>query len=486
MTESRAIARPGSGAESDAGSHREVLSPEQREASQADPQRVTLRPSAYTLSDVEEDGGAPRTGAKPLIVSALILILVFFGGGLYWAATAPLSSAAIAPGVVTVAGNRKTIQHLEGGIVQDILVQEGDQVSAGQPLIELDDTKARAVLTPLRGQYYAALALRARLTAEWEDHDTIDFPEPLLARAGEPAVAQIMARQQDVFESRRETLQSKIAVTEQQIKQLEQRIEGYHGQIETQLRQLALLERELGSLRALSEKGLVRQSRLLALQRDQAELEGAILNNETQIATSRQNAEEVRMRTLELRNERSSEVAESLRAVEDRLAELQEALLAAEDVMRRTTIAAPIDGRIVDLKVHTVGGVILPGRPLMDIVPTDDKLIIDAKVDPKDRDVVRTGLLAEVRFTAFSKRTAVPVKATVLSVSADRLEDKQTGLHYYLARIELLEDPSKALGGASIHPGMQSEVMIVTGQRTALSYILRPVTRSLNRALKDQ
>ena len=205
MTESRAIARPGSGAESDAGSHREVLSPEQREASQADPQRVTLRPSAYTLSDVEEDGGAPRTGAKPLIVSALILILVFFGGGLYWAATAPLSSAAIAPGVVTVAGNRKTIQHLEGGIVQDILVQEGDQVSAGQPLIELDDTKARAVLTPLRGQYYAALALRARLTAEWEDHDTIDFPEPLLARAGEPAVAQIMARQQDVFESRRET-----------------------------------------------------------------------------------------------------------------------------------------------------------------------------------------------------------------------------------------------------------------------------------------
>lgn len=478
MTETRAVAR--------SGSRREVLSPEQRQTADVDRQGVTLRPSAYYLSDVEEENGNRRTGAKPLIISALILILVFFGGGLYWAATAPLSTAAIAPGVVTVAGNRKTIQHLEGGIVQGIFVQEGEEVRAGQTLIELDDTKARAVLTPLQGQYHAALALQARLTAEWGNHDTIEFPEPFLNLAADPEVARIMVREQDVFDSRLETLQSKVAVTEQQIKQLEQRIEGYQGQIETQLRQLDLLERELGSLRALSEKGLVRQSRLLALQRDQAELEGAILDNETQIATSRQNAEEVRMRALELRNERASEVAESLRTVEDRLAELQEALLAADDVMRRTTIVAPIDGRIVDLKVHTVGGVILPGRPLMDIVPTDDKLIIDAKVDPKDRDVVRTGLMAEVRFTAFNKRTAVPVKATVLSVSADRLEDKQTSLPYYLARIELLEDPRQALNGGAIHPGMQTEVMIVTGQRTALSYILRPVTRSLNRALKDE
>ena len=154
--------------------------------------------------------------------------------------------------------------------------------------------------------------------------------------------------------------------------------------------------------------------------------------------------------------------------------------------MHRTAIAAPIGGRIVDLKVHTVGGVVLPGQPLLDIVPSDDNLIVDAKVDPKDRDVVRPGLPAEVRFTAFSQRTASPVQAKVLSVSADRLNDERTGQPYYLARIELVGDPSAALGGASIHPGMQSEVMIVTGQRTALSYLLRPVTRSLNRALTDE
>jgi HlyD family type I secretion membrane fusion protein len=428
----------------------------------------------------------PGVGDRTTIIAGLALIGVFLAGFLVWAAFAPLDSAAVAPGRVSVEGNRKTISHLEGGIVRDILVREGASVSAGALLIRLDDTKARASLELVRGREIAALATEARLTAERDGNDTIAYPERLRAEMADPKVREIVAGQNSIFAARRGELEQQIAILEKRVAVLKEEIGGLKGEIGAANRQLALLDEELADQEELFDKGLARKSTVFGLRRRTAEIEGARSRNTGAIARAHQQIGETGLRIAELKAARTKEVVEELRQVQAELYDLAERRAAAEDVLKRTEIVAATDGTVVGLKVHTPGGVIPAGGPLMDIVPSNDRLVVEARVDPSDIDAVQAGLDAEVRLTAFNARKTKPVAGTVVSVSADRLNDERSGAAYYLARIELTGDLREALDGAPLKPGMPAEVMIRTGSRTALEYLFKPISASLNRAFREK
>ncbi len=422
--------------------------------------------------------------AMPIALGFGIIVL-FFGGFLGWAALAPLGSAAIAPGVVSVETNRKTIQHLEGGIIGAIKVKDGDNVKAGQVLVVLDETQPRASLELVRVRQLASIALKARLVAERNDAKRISFPDELRARRKETKVAEIIDGQINIFEARRNAYAGQVAILNQRIKQLAEEIKGTQGQIESEKRQITLVADEISDVSGLVEKGLVPRPRLRALQRDAAKIEGSLSLNRSRIAQIGQTIAETRLQISELTTAKINEVSQELRDVQADLFDLEERERAARDVLNRTVIRAPLEGTVVNLQVHTLGGVIAPGAPLLDIVPSEDRLIVEARVSPSDIDIVQVGLSAQVRFTAFSQRRTQPVDATVTAISADRLTDDRTGEIFYLARIEIKDDLAEKLGGNKLYPGMQAEVMIVTGERTALEYFLKPITSSLNRAFRE-
>jgi HlyD family type I secretion membrane fusion protein len=429
---------------------------------------------------------AAEIGIRPVLAVGVGVIVLFFGifGG--WAALAPLGSAAIAPGEVIVEARRKTVQHLEGGIVGEIRVREGDRVAAGQMLIRLDETQPRATLDLLKGRSRAAAALEARLNAERDEQKAIEFPPFLLDEGGDPKVRKILDGQTRIFDARRNSILGQIAILKQRIAQYAEEIKGLKGEVAAETTQVELIAQELEGVETLYSKKLVRKPRLLELRRRQAEIEGRLAQNRARIARVRQNIAETHLRISELRTERINEVVEELRKVQSERFDLQERIRAAEDVLRRTAILAPLAGTVVGLQVHTTGGVIAPGQPLMDIVPSGDRLIVEARVAPEDIDVVHAGLAAKVRLTALNRRNSLPLEGRVLSISADRLVDERTGETYFLARVELLEDPADALGGAFLYPGMAAEVMILTGERTALDYLFTPLSRSLERAFREE
>lgn len=432
----------------------------------------------------EQDATA-TIGMGPAIIAGVLVIGLFFGvfGG--WAAYAPLESAAIAPGFVSVDTNRKTIQHLEGGIIRDILVRDGDKVALGQVLVQLDRTRPQATLDLLRWRRMAASALEARLIAERDGTSGIAFPGWLSTTSESEKAKDIMDGEVRIFEARRESLSGQVAILKQRIAQYEEEIKGLEGQIRAEDMQVTLVNEERDIVRGLFEKGLAQKPRLLALQRRSWEIEGSRSEHKANIARAKQSIGEARLRITELKTVMLSEVVQQLRDVQSEQFDLAERMRAAEDILDRTKIRAPIAGTIVDLKVHTLEGVIVPGTPILDIVPSADRLVIETRIDPDDIDVVHPGMKAKVRFTAFSRRNSIPVDGTITFVSADHLTDELTGAKYFLAKVELADDVEVALDGASLYPGMQAEVMILTGSRTALDYILKPITRGLDRAFRE-
>ena len=452
------------------------------------PQNGAAPRDGDALLDGDVAGGlaaqpCPRLGRET--AAGIAIVGVFLAGFVGWAALAPLESAAIAPGVVSVDGNRKTVQHLEGGIVGEILVREGERIAAGQVLIRLDDTTPRASLELLRGRWMVASALEARLEAERDGQATIRFPASLLGRRGDPKARQIVEGQINVFEARRQALTSQAAILEQRVAQYSEEIVGIEGQIRAETEQLALLREELGDVRQLYKKGLTRKPRLLQLRRRAAEIEGSLNMRQAQIARARQSIAESRMRTADLETSMLNQVVEDLRKAQAELYDLNERVRAAKDVLARTDIRAPLAGTVVDLQVHTAGGVIAAGQPLLDIVPSDRRLVVEARVNPRDIDVVRQGLEAQVRFTAFNQRHRAPAVGILTSVSADLLTDEASGETYYLARVELVETQAASVDLDALYPGMQAEVMIVTGARSALDYLLEPLLKSFNRAFRE-
>lgn len=427
-------------------------------------------------------------GIRRSMTVGLVVVAVFVGGFGTWAAVAPLESAAIAPGIIGVSTERRTVQHMEGGIVEDLLVADGDLVAAGQTLIVLDDTAASARLDLLEGRHRSAAALNARLEAERDNRPAIRWPEWLEGAALNDAdadAAEVMATQERIFRARAVSLANQRAIHERRIDQLREESAGLEGELAAQDRRRALLAEELEAVRELVERGLEPRPRLLAMERAETEIVGDRVRNQARIAGIAQTIDETRLVIDELGNLRLAEVVAELREVETLLSDLREQLAAARDVAERTRVAAPVAGTVMDLQVFTEGGVVAAGQRLMDVVPANDRLIIEARVAPNDIESIALGLAAQVRLTAYSQLGAPRLSGRVVRVSADRLGDPRTGASWYEARVAL--DPDQpGLSSLPLVPGMPAEVMIVTGARTPIDYLLTPIVESLGRALREE
>jgi HlyD family type I secretion membrane fusion protein len=419
------------------------------------------------------------------VVAAAACIAALFGALGSWAAFAPLDSAAIAPGVVIVDSRRKTLQHLEGGIVKEILVRDGDAVEAGRVLVRLDDTRARANLQTVTGRYIAALAEWARLSAERDGLARMVVPAALSELAGYPGLAERIEAEAALFEARRTSLDGQMSILEQRNSQYRAEIAGIRMQVAGEERQLAILQEEIDIVAELLRTGNAQKPRLLALQRAHAQIGGSRGEHLAQIARIEQNIGETQLRKIDLRNRWLDEVVRHVREAHDAILDNQERRRAAADVLARLDVVAPQSGIVTNLKVYTVGGVIKPGEPILDIVPQDDRLVVEVRLQPDDIDVVRPGLEAQVRLTAYSARNADYLAATLTHVSADRTVDTRTGEAYYLGQVEVGEESLALLRGVRLYPGMSAEVTVRTGRRTALDYFIDPVRTSFHRAFRE-
>ena len=415
----------------------------------------------------------------------LCVISLFIITVLIWSSIVPLSSAAIAPAVVSVDGYKKVVQHLEGGIIKKILVKDGDIVLPGRPLIEMDDIQIRADYDLWYKKKVRETAKEARLLAEYHDKDIIDFPDWMTQNQEDQEVRNAIQSQIDTFNVIHNSFHAQIEVLNQSIIDANNKVSELHGQSKALDKQKSLVHSELKKFRILVKKGLVTRAQVFNLEEQEAKLDVDISSTLIAIASVKQEINKLQMEVNELKTSRAKATINELNLVREELVKLEQEMAKAKDKLERSVIKAPIEGVVVNRQVHTLGGVISSGQPLLDIVPANSNLIVEARVDPRDRDTVQVGQTAEVRFTAFNQRVTAPVKAHVILISADRLMDEVNKTPYYQAKIELLEDPQEILG-AAVYPGMQAEVMITTGSRTAIGYIFAPITQSFNRAFKEE
>lgn len=416
-------------------------------------------------------------------IVALVAFLAFL---LIWSALAPLSSAAIAPGVISPMGSRKTIQHLEGGIIDRILVEEGAQVKAGDPLILLEDTMARASYELIATQYYTRAAQQARLLALQAEAGHIIFPPWLLEQARDPKVYKILDTQRQLLATQRRAQEDSKRVLASKIDQLREEVKGLEAQIQGQIRQLELINKEIKGVQTLVDKGLERTPRLLALQRSEAEINAMLGANRAAVSRTLQAIGETELQLIAADTSLQNKVAEELSLVQSDLVQAGERMAASEDILNRIQITSPVAGHVVGLQVHTTGGIIGPGQPLMDIVPENEDLVIEARVSPLDIDVVHQGLEAQVLLSAFAQRNMPRIKGTVTNVSADRLVDPATGQPYFRATIAIDRTTLEELGEEiTLSPGMPADVMIVTSEQTLFEYLFGPVKKTLLYAFRE-
>lgn len=428
---------------------------------------------------------SPRTALRGVTLVGNLLVLCFVLGLGTWSSFAPLESAAIASGVVEPESSRKTIQHLEGGIVKNILVADGDVVRSGQTLIALDDTRARAEVESLRGQLWDAMAREARLLAEQQERDRVTFPAGLQAIAEQnAAAAALLSTQRDIYETRHEVFESQLAIINQKKSEITEEIQGLKAQATAAAQRSAIVSEELDMVATLVDKGLERRPRLLNLQREMADIEGRRGEVAAQISRAQQVINESNATRYKLESDRQNDIAQSLREAQNQKFQLREKLLSAEDQLSRTEVKAPEDGVVTDLRIHTPGGVIAAGAPLLDLVPRQDRLIVTARLRPEDIDVVYPGLKAEVHLLPYNQRRVPRLKGSVTQVSADRLVDKRTDQPYYSTKIRV-EDPRIAEQHIRIIPGMPAQVFITTGHTTVALYALRPLIDSFNTAFHE-
>ncbi|MFG1296510.1 HlyD family type I secretion periplasmic adaptor subunit [Xanthobacter variabilis] len=431
------------------------------------------------------DGALHHALHAPTILGVL-LIFFFLGGFLLWGLTAPLAGGAVASGVISPDGSRRTIQHLEGGIISELKVRDGDRVEAGQPLVVLERVQAESTMNAQLGQYYTLLATQARLRAELADLPDIQFPPELVGPRASKELVSVVRGQRVVFETRRVSLQRRREILQQRIEQSLQQIKALEAQAAAAQVQLQLIAEELEGKRVLLAKALIRKPEMLALERTRADIEGRRGEYLGMIARAKQEIGETQVQLLSLEAERSDDISEQMDKVRVELASLTQQLQASRDVLARTVVTAPISGTIVNLHFKTLSGVIRPGEAILDIVPDDEPLLIEARVSPVDIDVVHQGLPAQVHLTAFSKRALPRIDGTVKSVSADRLVDQGTGQAYFLARVQVDRSELERLKNVvELLPGMPAEVLIVTQERTFVDYLLEPIRDSMRRSFRE-
>lgn len=435
---------------------------------------------AGKLSTQVKPVSAARLSRGPVLFGSTIAIVFFglFGG---WAAVAPLSSGAIAPGVVSPDSSRRVIQHLEGGRIETINVHEGQQVTKGELLMTLDKTSAQAQYAAMREQWLRLQAVSARIRAQQLTLDEIEFPPDVLAITA-PSFVEFLANQRDTFLIRRTTLEQQLGIFDRQIEQLGSQVSAMQAQSVGLQTQIDLIGAEIEDKTNLVGQQLLARSALLELQREQANLMSSIAANGSRIAQAGQSIEEVRLSALQARETYRNEVADESTKTNNDLAQVEEALTRSRDILDRTDIVAPVDGVVLGMRFKTEGGVVAPGAPILDIVPAGDDLVVVARLNPQDIDAVSVGLQAHVTLTPFASRNMLPLNGEVRQIDADSTLDERTGLSFYQMRVHVSAEEVAKHPGVYLSPGMPADVTVVAGERTMLQYLMSPFIRSLESA----
>ena len=413
------------------------------------------------------------------VIAALVLAIGI------WMVITPLSGAAIAPGAVKVDMNRKTLQHQEGGIIKEILVRDGSHVEAGQILLVINDVRVDANYDLLITQLDSEMAKASRLFAESTLGGSVAYARELLSRDQESRVKELMQREYAVFATRRQMLDTQIRLLKEQIEEARREAAGLDEQVAAEKRAIQWQQEELRANQQLAEQGFITNIRLLALQRGVADYEARVGEHRAALAQARQRSGDFELRIASLRNSYMKEAADELKEATAKTYDLRERLRPSLDAAQRQKVVAPVSGEVVDLRITTVGAVVGPREPLLDIVPVNPELIIEARVRPEDITYVKIGGEADVRLSAFKQRITPTVTGKVIYVSADSLTDNKTGATYYLTHVKLTPESLKEAGDLKLQAGMPAEVFVKTPVRTPLQYLLDPLTGFLQRSFRE-
>lgn len=440
-------------------------------------------PALRQIDETEMEETLKMSRQWPYMVFGVLLVTGLIGGFAAWTVLAKLEGAVIAGAQFAVETKRKTLQHLEGGIVQDILVREGDRVVAGQVLLRLDSTLDRASFTIIKNDLNERLAQRDRLLAELQEFREVTFSDS--RNGGDASELKIQSGQRRLFAARLNSRDSEKRLRAQRIKRLEKEIAGLKRQRRSNDKQIELVDTELRDLRKLAKQALVPKRRLLALEREAERIRGQSEALNVSISRSESLIDEIRLEGLRAKRQFQEQVTTELRLVEPMISNLLEQIAAARKKLALVDVRAPSDGFVVDLKAHTVGGVIRPGGDIMDIVPEHEELILEARVLPTDIDKVKAGQEARIQLTAFDQAKVPEATGKVVSISADSLKDGRSGEVYYLARLQLSAEQPQPVQKLSLVPGMPATVFLETGARSPLSYLLQPFASRLPRVFAD-
>jgi epimerase transport system membrane fusion protein len=440
--------------------------------------------TSNAMSVLEENTADMPTSDRGIRRVGMTIVLVTFGLFGTWAAFAPLGNAVYGNGIVTVQSYRKTVQHLEGGIVKELLARDGDTVHKGDPLIILDDGQLSSEYESTRNQLITARAKEARLRAERDDLPAI--PALKIDGVESERAREAINGEAQVFRSRHDARLGEISVQKERIGQLKQQIIGLNDMIGTKVNLEKSYTREITELKDLLRQGFVDNQRLLEQERKLDMLKSEVADHQSTITKTRLQINETEMQIVQTNQKFSSDVAKDLSDVQAQVFDLQEKASALKDRLSRIVIRAPEDGMVLDMKVHTIGGVVSAGTPLLDIVPESSDLVVEAHVSTNDIDRITLGKLTDIRFSAFNSATTPVIQGEVTRISADRLTDEKTGDGYYLVRVKVTDEGLKRLGDRRLQPGMPAEVLINAGERTMLEYLLKPARNMFAKSMIEE
>jgi HlyD family secretion protein len=439
-----------------------------------------------TSGDASGELRGARRSIRTHLMVGLVLVIVLAGGFGGWASTVPISGALIAPGAVVVESNVKKVQHPTGGVVGEVRVRDGDLVKAGDIVVRLDETVVKASLAIVVKTLNGLWARAARLEAEQRGLDAIRFPSMLTDRADDPDVRDVLASETKLFEVRVNGRAGQKAQLRERVMQLNEEIGGLSAQEKAKDKEIALVEKELIGVRELYDKHLVQLTRLTTLERDAARLSGERAQYIASRAQAKGKITETELQIIQVDKDMISEVSKDLRETNDKTGEFVERKVTAEDQLRRIDIRAPQDGMVLQSTVHTVGGVITAGDAIMMIVPQADDLSVEAKVNPQDIDKLQIGQKTLLRLSAFNQRTTPELNGVVTRVSPDVTTDQRTGQSYYTIRVSMPREEVARLGDSKLIPGMPVEAFVQTGDRTMLSYLIKPLSDQLMRSFREK
>jgi membrane fusion protein, protease secretion system len=415
-----------------------------------------------------------------------LIVLLGVGGFILWASFAPLDKGVPASGSVIVSSNRKAIQHQTGGTIEEILVKEGDVVKAGQPLVRMNEVQAKSNAEMARVQYFTARAAEARLIAERDGKKTITFPEELVKAKDDPRVVNNVALQTQLFTSRQSALQSELGALDESVAGLKAQLSGLQATLDSQKQQQQFIKEQLEGMRDLAKEGYVARNRLLDLERTYAQINGGIAENIGNISRAQRQIAELGLRRAQRQQEYQKEVRTQLSDVQREAEALANRLAGLDYELNNVAVKAPVDGTVVGLNVFTNGGVVPGGYRMMDLVPNDDPLIVEAQLPIHLVDKVHKDLPVELIFAAFNQNKTPHIPGVITQVSADRLTDEKTGMPYYKLKAQATPEGKKMLKDLQVRPGMPVEVFIKTGERTMMSYLLKPIFDRAHSSLSEE